>query len=146
MDYAKMRVIAEELMAYAERLEGSWNVEIGPSGPLLVSEIVTNSYRHSAMETYVSMERTREDFRVTVWDHGPGRPMPRTPADGDERGRGLGIVEACADQWGVRDYRHGKAVWFSVAPNDATPEHAVQAGKAWAAHPAASAEALRLRR
>ncbi|MFI8926179.1 Uma2 family endonuclease [Streptomyces sp. NPDC053474] len=35
MDYAKMRAIAEELGAYAERLEGTWRVEIGPSGPVL---------------------------------------------------------------------------------------------------------------
>jgi hypothetical protein len=33
MEYAKMRAIAEELTEYAERLEGAWNVEIGPSGP-----------------------------------------------------------------------------------------------------------------
>lgn len=83
---------------------------------LLVSEVVTNAYRHSALEAYVSMERTPEDFRVTVWDHAPGAPTPQSPAPDDERGRGLGIVEACADQWGVRDYPHGKAVWFSVAP------------------------------
>ncbi|WP_411150263.1 ATP-binding protein [Streptomyces sp. A30] len=85
---------------------------------LLVSEVVTNAYRHSPMETYVSMERTPDDFRVTVWDHAPGTPMPRAPAADDERGRGLGIVEACADEWGVRDYPHGKAVWFSVAPKE----------------------------
>ncbi|MGW4986659.1 ATP-binding protein [Streptomyces mirabilis] len=84
---------------------------------LLVSEVVTNAYRHSSLETYVSMERTPDDFRVTVWDHAPGAtPKPQTPADGDERGRGLGIVEACSDAWGVRDYPYGKAVWFSVAP------------------------------
>ncbi|KUO21772.1 ATP-binding protein [Streptomyces dysideae] len=83
---------------------------------LLVSEVVTNAYQHSAMETHVSMERTPEDFRVTVWDHGLGTPMPLAPAAHDERGRGLGIVEACADQWGVRGYPHGKAMWFTVAP------------------------------
>ncbi|WP_217241111.1 ATP-binding protein [Streptomyces sp. AC555_RSS877] len=83
---------------------------------LLVSEVVTNAYRHSAMETYVSMDRTPDDFRVTVWDHDPGTPTLRSPSDRDERGRGLGIVEACADQWGVRSYPHGKAVWFSVVP------------------------------
>jgi anti-sigma regulatory factor (Ser/Thr protein kinase) len=83
---------------------------------LLVSEVVTNAYRHSSMETYVSMERTPDDFRVTVWDHAPGAPKPQTSTDGDERGRGLGIVEACSDAWGVRNYPHGKAVWFSVAP------------------------------
>ncbi|MEY9993881.1 Uma2 family endonuclease [Streptomyces sp. V4I8] len=35
MEYAKMRAIAEELGAYSEQLEGSWSVEIGPSGPIL---------------------------------------------------------------------------------------------------------------
>ncbi|MCX4905686.1 ATP-binding protein [Streptomyces sp. NBC_00878] len=87
---------------------------------LLVSEVVTNAYRHSSMEAYVSMERTLEDFRVTVWDHGPGTPTPSTPANGDECGRGLGIIEACADEWGVRDYPYGKAVWFTVAPKEET--------------------------
>lgn len=83
---------------------------------LLASEVVTNAYRCSAQEAYVSMERTPEDFRVTVWDHGSGAPALRTASDEDERGRGLGIVEACADHWGVRDYPRGKAVWFSVVP------------------------------
>lgn len=30
-----MRAIAAELGAYSEQLEGSWSVEIGPSGPVL---------------------------------------------------------------------------------------------------------------
>ncbi|MFP3988133.1 Uma2 family endonuclease [Streptomyces sp. E11-3] len=44
MDYAKMRAIAEDLSAYAERLEGSWSVEIGPSGPFLA--MMCPSKRH----------------------------------------------------------------------------------------------------
>lgn len=83
---------------------------------LLASEVVTNVYRHSTTEAYVSMECSSDDFRVTVWDHGSGTPTPVAPATRDERGRGLGIVDACADQWGVQEYPHGKAVWFSVAP------------------------------
>lgn len=39
-----MRTIAEELGAYAERLEGSWSVEIGPSGPILA--MMCPSKRH----------------------------------------------------------------------------------------------------
>lgn len=39
-----MRAIAEELTAYAEHLEGSWNVEIGPSGPFLA--MMSPSKRH----------------------------------------------------------------------------------------------------
>lgn len=44
MEYAKMRAIAEELMAYAEHLEGSWIVEIGPAGPSLA--MMSPSKRH----------------------------------------------------------------------------------------------------
>lgn len=44
MDHAKMRAIAEELGAYAERLEGAWSVEIGPSGPILA--MMRPSKRH----------------------------------------------------------------------------------------------------
>ncbi len=97
---------------------------------LMVSEVVTNAYQHSATETYVSVERTSDDFRVTVWDHAPGTPTPRTPADSDERGRGLGIVEACADEWGVWTYPRGKAVWFSVTPKSEDAEEPGEAGEA----------------
>ncbi|MFF7972698.1 Uma2 family endonuclease [Streptomyces sp. NPDC007905] len=45
MDYAKMRAIAEDLGAYAERLEGAWSVEIGPSGPILA--MMCPSKRHA---------------------------------------------------------------------------------------------------
>ncbi|WP_030869343.1 Uma2 family endonuclease [Streptomyces sp. NRRL S-37] len=44
MDYAKMRAIAEQLGAHAEQLEGSWSVEIGPSGPILA--MMCPSKRH----------------------------------------------------------------------------------------------------
>ncbi|QJS11807.1 Uma2 family endonuclease [Streptomyces argyrophyllae] len=44
MEYAKMRAIAEELGACAERLEGVWSVEIGPAGPILA--MVCPSKRH----------------------------------------------------------------------------------------------------
>lgn len=47
MDYAKMRAIAEELTEYAEHLEGSWNVEIGPSGPFLA--MMSPSKRHEVL-------------------------------------------------------------------------------------------------
>ena len=88
---------------------------------LLASELVANAYRHSPADAYVSVERTPRTLTVSVWDHGPGTPASgeaRQSSDDAESGRGLGIVEACADEWGVRKYPHGKAVWFSVAPKE----------------------------
>lgn len=85
---------------------------------LLASELVTNAYRHSPCEAYVSVENTPDALTVTVWDHGTGSPTPAEALLGHdaESGRGLAIVEACAEEWGVRELPNGKAVWFSVAP------------------------------
>jgi anti-sigma regulatory factor (Ser/Thr protein kinase) len=85
---------------------------------LLASELVTNAYRHSPADAYVSMDWQPDParFQVTVWDHGPGTPTGAEAPPDAESGRGLALVDACADEWGVRDYPHGKAVWFSIAP------------------------------
>ncbi|WP_246203712.1 ATP-binding protein [Streptomyces tailanensis] len=85
---------------------------------LLASELVANAYRHSPADACVSVEHTPDTLTVSVWDHNPAPPTPAEARRDDdaESGRGLGIVAACADEWGVRDYPHGKAVWFSVVP------------------------------
>ncbi|ELS53515.1 Uma2 family endonuclease [Streptomyces viridochromogenes] len=62
MDYAKMRAIAEELGAYAERLEGAWSVEIGPSGPILA--MMCPSKRHEGT-LYRIREQLNEQVPVT---------------------------------------------------------------------------------
>lgn len=87
---------------------------------LLASELVTNAYRHSPSDAYVSVEHTPQTLTVSVWDHGPGTPVRADVqrSDAAESGRGLGIVEMCADEWGVREYPYGKAVWFRVAPKE----------------------------
>ncbi|MGW7658152.1 ATP-binding protein [Streptomyces asiaticus] len=96
---------------------------------LLVSELVTNAYRNTTTDAYVSMdwEPTPSDFRVTVWDSGCGLPQPVAADAEDESGRGLTLVESCSDTWGVHDYTDkdagvtGKAVWFTLNPPTALP-------------------------
>jgi anti-sigma regulatory factor (Ser/Thr protein kinase) len=89
---------------------------------LLVSELVTNAYHYSDTDAYVSMDRSPDDFRVAVWDRSPIAPAPVAATGDDEHGRGLCIVQSCADAWGVEDYTDkdagitGKAVWFSLNP------------------------------
>jgi Uma2 family endonuclease len=65
MDYAKMRAIAEELMAHAEGLEGAWNVEIGPSGPFLA--MISPSKRHAG-----TVRRIRNQLDAQLPDTHPG--------------------------------------------------------------------------
>ncbi|MBB5936712.1 ATP-binding protein [Streptomyces zagrosensis] len=83
---------------------------------LLASELATNAYRNAHSDAYVSMDWQPGDFRVTVWDTGPGLPVRRSAEDTDEHGRGMGIIAARADDWGVQRHPGGKAVWFSLKP------------------------------
>lgn len=65
MEYAKMRAIAEELMVYAEHLEGSWKVEIGPSGPFLA--MMSPSKRHEG-----TVRRIRDQLNAQLPATHPG--------------------------------------------------------------------------
>jgi hypothetical protein len=60
---------------------------------LLTSELVANGVLHA-----------RTDLRVTI----QGRD--------DGSGRGLRVIEAVADRWGVDRTENGKSVWFEVGP------------------------------
>lgn len=82
----------------------------------MVSELVTNSYQYAKTDAYVSVDRSPFDLTIAVWDTGPGVPARQSAGTDEEYGRGLGIVAACADSWGVRDCPNGKAVWFTVTP------------------------------
>ncbi|WP_443049434.1 ATP-binding protein [Streptomyces sp. NBC_00178] len=50
------------------------------------------------------------------FDSGGGEPAEREPCG--ESGRGLLIVEAAADRWGVRERDPGKVVWCAFARGD----------------------------
>jgi anti-sigma regulatory factor (Ser/Thr protein kinase) len=84
---------------------------------LLVSELVTNSVRHSG---------SRDPIRLRVWTRPTGLKVEIADggfgfeathggsADDAEGGRGLMILEALAERWGVsRDAR--ARIWFELA-------------------------------
>ncbi|MFF3337911.1 ATP-binding protein [Streptomyces flavidovirens] len=101
---------------------------------LLTSEVVTNSYRYSdgpASLRMRSMDKGRR-LRVSVWDTHPLIPapfdkppglLPLVPEPGDSTGgRGLLLVQLCADNWGgvsVGAGLGGKLVWFELGPPEA---------------------------
>jgi anti-sigma regulatory factor (Ser/Thr protein kinase) len=83
---------------------------------LLVSEVVTNSIRHALAGGWVSVSRSAQRVRVEVTDTGGGTPTPRQAEPHEPTGRGLAIVEALADAWGVVEPEgRGKTVWFELA-------------------------------
>ncbi|UNO40555.1 ATP-binding protein [Streptomyces sp. MST-110588] len=90
---------------------------------LLTSEVVTNAVKAcrssgcSAPVTLYAEWTGPGTLRVLVQDGAPGVPCWGRAAGDEEGGRGLLLVGAWADEWGV--CRHvpgvGKAVWFEVA-------------------------------
>ena len=93
--------------------------DVVATAQLLVSELATNAVVHTAASFEVLAERSAaaRRVRVAVRDEGPGEPAPRELEPLAEHGRGLLLVEALADRWGVdpADGQPGKTVWFELA-------------------------------
>ncbi|MFF1376464.1 ATP-binding protein [Streptomyces sp. NPDC058308] len=87
----------------------------------LVSEIVTNAVTHTGSPT-IDLETVvlRDGVRVVVHDdRAVTEPLAALDVSRDsERGRGLLLVQALADAWGVasaaRAQEGGKNVWFEL--------------------------------
>ncbi|MFE7118764.1 ATP-binding protein [Streptomyces sp. NPDC057654] len=88
---------------------------------LVVSELATNAVRHGALgdrefEVAVTALGDGSCF-VEVTDSGRRPPVPRAVGDEDESGRGLHLVEALAETWGVWHRGcFGKTVWAVLGP------------------------------
>ncbi|MEW1721556.1 ATP-binding protein [Streptomyces sp. NPDC093109] len=96
---------------------GAWGLgALEESAVLVVSELVTNAVRHAHVPPGREIE-TRflavpEGVRLEVHDACSVRPEARRGPSGAVDGRGLVLVEALADAWGVADRDGvGKAVW-----------------------------------
>lgn len=94
---------------------------------LLVSELATNATQHARtpFEVAVAVDESGRRVRVEIGDFAGGEPTPRSPGPSESRGRGLGILEATADTWGIEshDEAPGKTVWFELdlGPSTAAP-------------------------
>ncbi|UOY00888.1 ATP-binding protein [Blastococcus sp. PRF04-17] len=85
---------------------------------LLVTELVANVVDHVQGEANLSLELAMADawLRIAVVDGSAVRPVVQELTEHRPRGRGLQMVRAIADRWGVEDHRGGKRVWFELAP------------------------------
>ena len=91
---------------------------------LVISELITNSILHarSAPELVVRTVADPPSVVVEVRDPSPVLPVEREPDLGVRGGRGIRLVSAIADKWGVEVRgAGGKTIWaqFSAAPSNA---------------------------
>jgi len=107
--------------ATARRELGGWLEVLGLSplvddATLVVTELVANAVRHAQPPIALYAVRLQQGVRVEVSDGSQDgmRPQSRTPDVTDPNGRGLEIVSALAQDWGVRPEAHGKTVWADL--------------------------------
>jgi anti-sigma regulatory factor (Ser/Thr protein kinase) len=85
---------------------------------LLASELVSNAVLHARTDLAVRCLVHETCVRIEVSDGNSRRPVAAfTPVDATS-GRGLGLVQALSDNWGIEGTADGKLVWFEV-PIDA---------------------------
>lgn len=87
---------------------------------VLVSELVSNAVRYGEPEITLQLRTDPPGVAVAVSDHGPELPrVVDTPPEPQAiSGRGLLIVDALANRWGITPDRPppGKTVWFEITP------------------------------
>ncbi|AKJ12914.1 regulator [Streptomyces incarnatus] len=115
---------AEEVAALRRLLRlhlGRWGLqELSEAAQLCVSELVANVIKHVGPGTpttlAVSMSGTR--LRIEVHDPDPRALPTLTDVDADaETGRGMALIEAITDRWGVDLAPGRKATWCELRTN-----------------------------
>ncbi|GAA1359001.1 ATP-binding protein [Streptomyces beijiangensis] len=107
---------------------------------LILSELLSNACRHGRPlgEAEIGDGDVRAAWRVDkagrltveVTDGGgPTRPVPATPSVTARGGRGLNIISALAQDWGVRDSAAGEVtVWVIVTDGHRLDDFATRVG------------------
>ena len=92
-------------------------VDLVDAAALAATEVVTNAVVHARSAFRLTVQAD-DVLLVSVHDTGPTWPggTPQlTPLDLDsEGGRGLLLLEALSDAWGVHNDPTGKTIWFQL--------------------------------
>ncbi|MFI8848611.1 ATP-binding protein [Streptomyces sp. 891-h] len=93
--------------------------ELGHTAQLVISEFVTNALLHTdTVRIRCRIQLEGERLRIEVSDEGTQNcaPQPRSATTDEVNGRGLQLVGALAQRWGVtaRSARCGRVVWAEL--------------------------------
>ncbi|MFH9474888.1 ATP-binding protein [Streptomyces anulatus] len=117
--YCRERRSIPVVRRFARKALVEWECEKRADDVLLcVTELATNALRHGVppgrgFKVHIYLERIENVLRVELHDSGDGEVCPAgdLPGADDEGGRGLLLVAALADKWGVGERNPGKIVW-----------------------------------
>jgi anti-sigma regulatory factor (Ser/Thr protein kinase) len=110
------------IRALVQRVTDVWGygTQLIDDAELVASELTANAVLHGQAEGCACFDvRLRPGYqhlRIEVADTGPSLPRQKTPGSVAETGRGLLLVEAVSQRWGVvRETPAGKTVWAELA-------------------------------
>ncbi|WP_165959212.1 ATP-binding protein [Actinomadura sp. KC345] len=148
MTFRAVRTVPGQVRGLVTSRLAAWGVAgISDDVELIASELVTNAVEHAPGGEEIRVRLTREPDAVLlgVWDSSDVRPVRKlflgstgaeaapdaaaldTGHDAFTRGRGLPIVEALSESWGVAPTApHGKWVWAKCATVGPTADVAVR--------------------
>lgn len=94
-----------------------WDLSaLSADAELVVSELVTNAYRHAAGSGGFELEvvgRT-DGVWIALADGSAIRPVVEELSPDGTTGRGMALVAALAADWGADDWHGGKRVWVDL--------------------------------
>ncbi|MEU5425176.1 ATP-binding protein [Streptomyces olivoreticuli] len=96
---------------------------------LVVSELLANVERHARGACELKLSQVGSTLTIEVRDESPDLPVLREPAEWDESGRGLLLVQSLAESWEVTRYELGKSITCRLATSE-SPSSASRAGAA----------------
>jgi anti-sigma regulatory factor (Ser/Thr protein kinase) len=115
---------------FVERAVREWGDEgLAEEAALVVTELATNALIHARSRFAVSVRRADDVVRIAVTDASVRVPVARSRSAQATTGRGMRLVTAFADAWGVERHLDGKTVWCTLRrapgrPVGATPPSA----------------------
>ncbi|GAB2818073.1 hypothetical protein GCM10027091_56800 [Streptomyces daliensis] len=92
--------------------------DLGDMAQLVISEFFTNAVLHTdSGRVRCHLQVCQERLRIEVRDEGGGHVAPREAAAEDVNGRGLQLVSAVAEKWGVLGGgpHLGRVVWAELS-------------------------------
>jgi anti-sigma regulatory factor (Ser/Thr protein kinase) len=105
---------AREARRKVRALVPTWPTECAAALQLLVDELVTNAVLHARSDSELVATVDGRSARVEVRDESMHVPTARHYGPSSTTGRGLHLVEALAQRWGVDPVSDGKIVWFEL--------------------------------